>query len=149
MSRLGGLLSVYGTVTFLFNGKLPDKKDHARTAIHARWRGAPVRPGEAILRKVLRCYAEGRNGEWEAICLDLDIAVQEKSFEDVFHALNEVIALHVESVAALPETERAHLLDRPAPLSLRLRFLGYALRSLFTGDDGDGYHHQFTVPSAA
>ena len=100
------------------------------------------------MRKVLRCYAEGRNGEWEAICLDLDIAVQEKSFEDAFHALNEVIALHVESVTALPETERAHLLDRPAPLSLRLRFLGYALRALFTGDDGDGYHHQFTVPSA-
>ncbi len=101
------------------------------------------------MRKVLRCHAEGRNGEWEAICLDLDIAVQEKSFEAVFHALNEAIALHVEAVSALPETKRAHLLDRAAPLSLRLRFLGYALRSLFTGDDGDGYHHQFTVPSAA
>lgn len=101
------------------------------------------------MREALRCYAEGCNGEWEAICLDLDIAVQEKTFEAVFHALNEAIALHVEAVTALPETERAHLLDRPAPLSLRLRFLGYALRSLFTGDDGDGYHHQFTVPSAA
>ncbi len=41
------------------------------------------------MRKVLRCYAEGRNGEWEAICLDLDIAVQEKSFEDAFHALTD------------------------------------------------------------
>ena len=101
------------------------------------------------MRKVLRCYAEGRNGEWEAICLDLDIAVQENSFENVFQALNEAIALHFEAVSALPESEHAHLLDRPAPLSLRLRFLGYALRSLFTGDDGDGYHHQFTVPSAA
>ena len=101
------------------------------------------------MRKVLRCYAEGRNGEWQGICLDLDISVQENSFENVFQALNEAIALHLEAVSALPETERAHLLDRPAPLSLRLRFLGYALRSLFTGDDGDGYHHQFTVPSAA
>ncbi len=101
------------------------------------------------MRKVLRCYAEGRNGEWEAICLDLDIAVQEKSFEDVFHALNEVIALHVEAVTALPETEHAHLLDRPAPLSLRLKFFFYALRSLFPHDDEDGYHHQFTVPSVA
>ena len=101
------------------------------------------------MRRVLRCYAEGRDGAWEAICLDLDIAVQENSFEGAFHALNEAIALHLEAVAALPETQRAHLLDRPAPFSLRLRFLGYALRSLFTGDDGDGYHHQFTVPSAA
>lgn len=149
MSRLGGLLSVHGTVAFRFNGKLPVKKDHAGTTIHAGWRGTAVRPREAIMRKVLRCHAEGRNGEWEAICLDLDIAVQEETFEGVFDALNEAIALHVEAVTALPETARAHLLDRPAPLSLRLRFLGYALRSLFTGDDGDGYHHQFTVPSAA
>ncbi len=101
------------------------------------------------MRKVLRCYAEGRNGAWEAICLDLDIAVQESSFEAVFHALSEAIALHLEAVTALPKDERAHLLDRPAPFLLRLRFLGYALRSLFTGDDGDGFHHQFTVPSAA
>ena len=101
------------------------------------------------MRKVLRCYAEGRNGEWEAICLDLDIAVQEKSFEDVFHALNEAIALYLETVSALPESEHAHLLNRPAPLSLRLKFFFYALRSLFSHDGEDGYHHQFTVSSAA
>ena len=104
---------------------------------------------ESHMHKVLRCYAEGRDGDWEAFCLDLDIAVQGRSFEDVFRALNEAIALHVEAVAALPETERAHLLNRPAPLSLRLRFLGHALKALFTGDDGDGYHHQFTLPRAA
>ena len=48
------------------------------------------------MRRVLRCYAEGRDGAWEAICLDLDIAVQENSFEGAFHALNEAIALHLD-----------------------------------------------------
>lgn len=100
------------------------------------------------MRKVLRCYAEGRDGEWEAFCLDLDIAVQGRSFEEVFRALGEAIALHVEAVSELSESDRARLLNRPAPLSLRLRFLGHALRALFTRDD-DGYHHHFTLPCAA
>ncbi len=101
------------------------------------------------MRKVLRCYAEGRDGEWEAICLDLDIAVQGDSFEEVFHALPKAVELHLDAVMALPEEDRSHLLDRPAPFSLRLKFFFYALRSLFSSDDRDGYHHQFTVPSAA
>lgn len=101
------------------------------------------------MRKVLRCYAEGRGGEWEAICLDLDIAVQDNSFENVFQALNDAIALHLEAVSTLPESEHAHLLNRPAPLPLRLKFVFYALRSLFSHDDEDGFHHQFTLPSAA
>ena len=60
--------------------------------------------GVSHMHKVLRCHAEGRDGDWEAFCLDLDIAVPGRSFEDVFRALNEAIALHVEAVAALPET---------------------------------------------
>ena len=101
------------------------------------------------MHKVLRCYAEGRDGEWEAICLDLDIAVQGQSFEQVFESLVESIELHVTTVMALPETERRHLLYRPAPFSIRLKFLLYALRSLFTRRDGNGLHHQFEVPCAA
>ena len=34
--------------------------------------------------RMVRCYAKGHTGDWEAICLDLDIAVQGESFEDVF-----------------------------------------------------------------
>ncbi len=98
--------------------------------------------------RTVRCYAKGRDGDWEAICLDLDIAVQGGSFEEVFRALNEAIALHLEAVVALPESERGPLLERPAPLSVRLQFLGYAIRSLFTRRDGDSCHHQFTVPCA-
>lgn len=101
------------------------------------------------MRKVLRCYAEGRDGDWEAICLDLDIAVQGDSFDDVFHALPKAIELHLEAVTSLPGEDRSHLLDRPAPLAVKLKFLAYVVRSLFDRDDGDSYHHQFTVPSTA
>ena len=102
------------------------------------------------MRRVLRCYAEGRDGGWEAYCLDLDIAVQGGSFEEVFRALNESIGAYVESASELPASDARRLLDRPAPLSLRLRFLWYSLRSVFGNDRGDGeFRHQFTVPCAA
>ena len=99
--------------------------------------------------KVLRCYAEGRNDEWEAICLDLDIAVQGNSFVDVFRSLDEAIALYLESVGEVPASERAHLLDRPAPLSVRFQFFWHVLGSLFH-DKGEGrQRHHFTMPRAA
>ena len=99
--------------------------------------------------RTLHCYASGRDGDWEAICLDLDIAVQGNSFEEVLRSLTEAVSLYLESVGALPEQQRAHLLHRPAPISVRLKFLGYALRSLAWLDTSDRYHHQFTMPLAA
>ena len=97
----------------------------------------------------LRCYAEGRDGDWEALCLDLDIAVQGRSFEEVFSSLQEAISLYLESVADLPPEERRDLLHRPAPFPVRFRFLAHALRGLFPGSDGDRQRHQFTMPLAA
>ena len=101
------------------------------------------------MTRTLRCYAEGRDGDWEAICLDLDIAVQGRSFVEVFNSLNEAIEVYSESVRALPEHERRHLLDRPAPLSLRLKFLGHALRTVLGDHATGGHRHQFTLPLAA
>jgi predicted RNase H-like HicB family nuclease len=97
----------------------------------------------------LRCYAEGRNGDWEAICLDLDIAVQGGSFEEVFSSLKEAISLYLESVTDLPPEERRDLLHRPAPFPVRFKFLTHALRGLFPDSDGDRQRHQFTMPLAA
>ena len=101
------------------------------------------------MARALRCYAEGREGDWEAICLDLDIAVQGQSFDEVFRSLTEAIEVYLESVSALPESERARLSNRPAPLSVRTKFLRYVVRSYFAdGDDGQ-YRHQFTLPCVA
>ena len=85
------------------------------------------------MRRIVRCVAEGRGDEWEAICLDLDIAVQGQSFEDVFASLNKAIVLHIEAALDLPEADRRRLLHRPVPLSVKLGVFWPALRLLFTG----------------
>ena len=102
------------------------------------------------MRKVLRCYAEGHGGEWEAICLNLDIAVQGSSFEEVYESLNTAITLYVETVEALPADERARLVERPVPLGVRLKMVLRTLSILLHdhGDD-DSYSHQYTMPCAA
>jgi predicted RNase H-like HicB family nuclease len=97
----------------------------------------------------LRCYAEGRDGDWEAICLNLDIAVQGGSFEEVFSSLQEAISLYLESVTDLPPQEQSALLHRPAPFPVRAKFLTHVLRGLFADSDGDRQRHQFTMPLAA
>ncbi len=59
------------------------------------------------------CCAEGKDGRWQAICLDLDIAaVQGSSFEEVFHSLNDAVALYLETVADLPAEDRERLRHR-------------------------------------
>jgi hypothetical protein len=97
--------------------------------------------------RTLHCYAEGRDGEWEAICLDLDIAVQGRSFEEVFSSLREAVSLYLETVADLEPKEQRSLLRRSAPISVRLKFLAHAVRGLFS--DRQGQRHQFTMPLAA
>ena len=101
------------------------------------------------MARTLHCYAEGQDGDWEAICLDLDIAVQGRSFEEVFGSLREAISLYLDTLSELGPDERRALLHRPAPLSVRLKFLVHAIRGLFAGNDGNRERHQFTVPLAA
>ena len=97
-----------------------------------------------------RCYAEGSRSGWEAICLDLDIAVQADNLEAVVDELNQAIRLYLESVADLPEAERAHLLERPVPLGLRLRFAWAMISDALLGHEGRRRRHEgFTCPRAA
>jgi predicted RNase H-like HicB family nuclease len=99
--------------------------------------------------RTLHCYAEGRDGEWEAICLDLDIAVQGQSFEEVCASLRQAISLYLETLADLEPKQRQSLLRRSAPLSVRLKFLAHAVRGLFSDHDGGSQRHQFTMLLAA
>ena len=39
------------------------------------------------MMKRLLCFAEGKEGDWEGICVDLDIAVQGASFNEVCELL--------------------------------------------------------------
>lgn len=99
--------------------------------------------------RVLRCWAVGKDGEWEAICLDLDIAVQGESFEEVSAALEKAIRMHVETVMTLPKEERPALLDRPVPLGPRLRFALDAFRFALRRRSGGPFHHHYTMPLPA
>lgn len=63
----------------------------------------------------------GRPGDWQAICVDFDLAVQGESLEDVRRELADAIETYLEYVADLPQDEQARFLNRKAPLGLRLR----------------------------
>ncbi|HEX9767647.1 MAG TPA: hypothetical protein VGA50_00620 [Kiloniellales bacterium] len=101
------------------------------------------------MRKVLRCYAEGHDGDWEALCLDLDIAVQGSSFEEVFNGLNEAIHVYIESALELSSSDARRLLNRPAPLHLRLEFLWRSLLDVFNSNKNGRLRHSFTLPCTA
>ena len=65
------------------------------------------------------CFAHGSDQEWEAICVDYDIAVQGSSFDDVKAMLDRAVADYVNDVMAESlETQRL-LLGRRAPWHVR------------------------------
>lgn len=75
---------------------------------------------------ILRCYAEGIGHRWEAVCLDFDLSVQGKSFEDVRRQLRESVIAYIDYVKELPADEQGQFLSRKAPLGLRLKFAWHA-----------------------
>lgn len=72
------------------------------------------------MRKVT-CYAWGVPGDWEALCVDFDLAAQGKSLEEVRRELGDAIETYLEYIDEMPENERTRFLNRKAPLGLRLR----------------------------
>lgn len=92
------------------------------------------------MKKVFRCFAYGRDREYQAFCLNLDIAVQGKSLSDVRHSLHDAISLYLEAVHEAPAEDRIRLLNRSAPVSRWLTYYAVALRSLLRSKDK---HHKF------
>ena len=69
----------------------------------------------------LTCYAWGQPGDWEAICVDFDLAAQGESLDEVRSELRDAVETYLEYISELPEKERAGFLNRKVPLELRLR----------------------------
>jgi hypothetical protein len=94
------------------------------------------------MRRVLHCHAFGEGHQWQAICLDLDLAVQGRSFDEVFKLLEETISFHLEGVMDLPEADRKRLLNRRVPWLVQVKF---AMQAFWLGLRGrsDG---PFTPP---
>ncbi len=66
-------------------------------------------------------YAWGNGTDWEAICVDFDIAVQGHTLEEVQRELRDAVDTFLDYADGLSESEREQLLNRKAPLGLRLR----------------------------
>jgi hypothetical protein len=76
-----------------------------------------------MAEKYLLCVAHRHGDQWEAICLDLDLAVQGTSLAEVQKQLNSAISSYIEDAAKEPEPARSQLLYRRAPLSARIAWL--------------------------
>jgi hypothetical protein len=85
------------------------------------------------------CVARGGGERWEALCLDLDLAVQGRSFDEVRALLEEAVNTYMEDARAEAEPARARLLARRVPLHVRLlwawRFFKAALYGRTPGGD--------------
>ena len=101
------------------------------------------------MRRILHCYAFGSDGQWEAICIDLDLAVQGRSFEEASRLLGEAITFHLEGVMELPERDRTRLLSRRVPWHVRLQYAVEAFRFFMRNRDGGRFEHQYTIPCPA
>ena len=77
-------------------------------------------------------FARGKPGDWEAICIDLDIAVQGRSFAEVQRLLNEAVADYLATVAEIQdEDQRVMLLTRATPLRTTLLWTFRVLWSIW------------------
>lgn len=84
------------------------------------------------------CVARGKGGRWEGLCLDLDLAVQGRSFDEVRALLTEAIASYVEDASAEMEPARSRLLTRRAPFRIRLLWALAFFRAALFGRKPDG-----------
>ena len=90
------------------------------------------------LKRSLQCFAHGRDGDWEAICVDLDIAVQGKSFGEVQQSLNEAVRSYVELVSLEDDSAKESLLNRRAPWHVTAKlWIGLVISGLMDGRRGE------------
>ena len=85
--------------------------------------------------RTVKCYAHGRGQDWQAICVDFDLAVHGTSLHDVKRALETSLQLYLEAVVELPPEERFSLLARKAPWYVRAKLAGMTCFYHFRGDE--------------
>jgi len=102
------------------------------------------------MAKTLACYARGGSEGWEAICVDLDIAVQGETFDEVYHLLRAEIADYLACAAQEAPDQARRLMTRSAPwyVRLRLKLAFLWIWFIHSGSD-DGNTAGFTVPCHA
>ena len=95
---------------------------------------------------MLRCYANKRGDQWQAICIDLCLAVQGDSFQEARQKLESMMLEYVYDALAGEDREFAdQLLNRKAPFSQVATYYGIKLLHFF-GFCRDGLHKLFKEP---
>jgi len=79
------------------------------------------------------CVARGSGEHWEGLCLDLDLAVQGHSFDEVRVLMSEAVSTYIEDASAENEHARSQLLARRAPFHIRLAWAFSFFRTALFG----------------
>lgn len=92
----------------------------------------------------VRCYAYGSGSDWQAICVDFNIAVGGESLQEARDSLNSCIQMYLERVAELPKNEQAQFLNRKSPWHVRIRLACMAWLSSLRSHSA---FQEFSIPS--
>ncbi|HEY7299157.1 MAG TPA: hypothetical protein VH684_14725 [Xanthobacteraceae bacterium] len=84
------------------------------------------------------CVARRHGEGCEAFCLNFDLAVQGRSFDEVRTLLSEAIRTYIEDASAEPEPGRSNLLRRGVPLHVRVLWAWRFFWTAFSGKTRDG-----------
>ena len=76
---------------------------------------------------VLRCYAEQKHGQWQAFCLEFDLAAQGDSYQEVKDKIESQIKSYVQDALGEDQEYAAQLLSRKAPFSHWLKWIYYCI----------------------
>ncbi|ROH88554.1 hypothetical protein ED236_00530 [Pseudomethylobacillus aquaticus] len=81
---------------------------------------------------MLRCYAEPIGNQWQAFCIDFDLAAQADSLDEVKHKLEAQIFDYLKDALVGEDREFAdQLLSRKAPISHFIKWHWYNFISNF------------------
>jgi hypothetical protein len=89
-------------------------------------------------KQQLFCVARRQGDRWEAMCLDLDIAVEGRSFDEVRSLLEEAVSTYIEDALAEAEPARSQLLGRRVPFLVRFLWALRFFRIALSGRNLDG-----------
>jgi len=80
----------------------------------------------------LRCYAELKNGQWTAVCIDLCLAAQADSCKQATESLKEIVDEFLYDITEGEDKNYAtQLISRKAPLHQRIKYHGFKLLNSF------------------